>query len=129
LKLALIGSKRTKFSNPSAVQMLEAFLDKNLTTKPDEAILAGCPMSRDSWVRDYLLNHQIKFVEYDPPSPMGMNSRNQRIADDCNEMWAFWSGDMSSNTLAIARAAKNSGKPLRLFVVKESIEELKDIPR
>ena len=129
MKLAIIGSKRTKFSNAKSVELLEAFLDKNLTEKPEEVILAGCPMNRDSWVRDYLLSHQIKFVEYDPPGPFGMNSRNQRLVDDCNEMWAFWSGDMGSNTLAIARIAKNSGKPLRIFVVKDSIEELKEIPQ
>jgi hypothetical protein len=129
VKLAIIGSKRTKFSNPKAVEMLEAFLDHNMTEKPEEVILAGCPMNRDSWVRDYLLNRQIKFAEYDPPGPLGMNSRNQRLADDCNEMWAFWSGDSGSNTLAIARIAKNTGKPVRLFVVKDTIEELKEIPQ
>ena len=62
MKLSLIGSKRTKFSNPKAVELLEEFLDKNLKEKPEEVILAGCPMNRDSWVRDYLLSRQIKFV-------------------------------------------------------------------
>jgi hypothetical protein len=128
LKIAIVGSKRTKFSNANAIQLMEAHLDKILSHKPDLAILAGCPLNRDSWVRDYLTARQIPFVEYDPPGPFGIGSRNQRIVDECDELLAFWSGDAGSNTLAITKAAKESSKTFRLFLVKETLEELKDIP-
>jgi hypothetical protein len=128
LKIAIVGSKRTKFLNPNAVSLMEAHLDKYLAQKPDMVILAGCPLNRDSWVRDYLNARQIPFVEYDPPGPFGMNSRNQRIVDECEELWAFWSGESDSNTLAIAKAAKASSKPLRLFQVKDTVEQLQQIP-
>lgn len=128
MKIAMIGSKRTKFANPNAVPVLESFLDRTLTQRPELVILAGCPLNRDSWVRDYLNVRQIPFIEYDPPGPFGMNSRNQKIVDDCDELWAFWSGDSGSNTLAIAKVAKASGKPFRLYLVRDSVEGLRDIP-
>jgi hypothetical protein len=128
LKVAIVGSKRTKFPNPNAVSLMEAHLDKCLAQRPEMVILAGCPLNRDSWVRDYLNARQIPFVEYDPPGPFGMSSRNQRIVDECDELWAFWSGDSVSNTLAIAKAAKASSKPFRLFLVKDTVEQLQNIP-
>lgn len=128
MKIAIVGSKRTKFSNLSAVSLMEAQLDKDLIQRPELVILAGCPLNRDSWVRDYLNARQIPFVEYDPPGPFGMNSRNQRIVDECDELWAFWSGDSGSNTLVIAKAAKASSKPFRLFLVKDAVEQLQQIP-
>lgn len=127
MKIAIVGSKRTKFSNPNAVQLLEAYLDKALERRPEIVILAGCPLNRDSWVRDYLASRQISFVEYDPPGPFGINSRNQRVVDDCDELWAFWSGEPASNTLAIAKVAKASNKPFRLFLVKDAVEQLQDL--
>jgi hypothetical protein len=129
MKLAIVGSRRNKFTNPKAIDTIYKFFDENL--KPDtEVILAGCPMTRDSWIRDYLFNHQIKYEEYNPPGPLGVNSRNRRVVEESDELWAFWTGETSgSGTLDIVHIAKDSGKPMRLFAVKEDkIEELKTIP-
>jgi len=129
MKLAIIGSRRTKFTNQKAFETIYKFFDDNL--KPDtEVILAGCPMTRDSWIRDYLVNHQIKYEEFNPPGPLGVSSRNRRVVEESGELWAFWTGELSgSGTLDIAHIAKDSGKPLRFFAVKEDrIEELQAIP-
>jgi hypothetical protein len=129
LRLAIVGSRRDKFSEPAALDGIYRFLDGNL--KPDtEVILAGCPMTRDSWIRDYLVSHQIKFNEYNPPGPLGINSRNRRVVEESDELWAFWTGETAgSGTLDIVRVAKDSGKAFRLFVVKDGkIEETKTVP-
>lgn len=129
MKLAIVGSRRSKFVSPKAFEAIYRFFDENL--KPDtEVILAGCPMNRDSWIRDYLASRQIKYEEFNPPGPMGIGSRNRRVVEESDELWAFWVGDASgSGTLDIARIARDTGKPLRLFTTKEdALEELKAVP-
>lgn len=129
LKIAIVGSKRTKFANPKAVEMLAEFLDKNIIGKP-VIIAPGCPMNRDSWVRDYAVSRQLTINEYDPPGPLGIRTRNQRVVDECDELWAFWAGDSQiSGTLDIVRIAAASGKPFKLFIVKEDhLEQLPSPP-
>lgn len=129
MKLAIVGSRRNKFTNPKAFETIYKFFDDNL--KPGiEVVLAGCPMTRDSWIRDYLINHQIKFEEFNPPGPMGISSRNRRVVEESDELWAFWTGEISgSGTLDIVHISQGSGKPLRFFAVKDDkIEEQKTIP-
>ena len=129
MKLAIVGSRRNKFTNPRAIETVYKFFDENL--KPDsEVIIAGCPQTRDSWIRDYLVNHLIKFDEFNPPGPLGISSRNRRVVEESDALWAFWTGELSgSGTMDIVRIAKDSGKPLRLFAIKDDkIEELTTIP-
>lgn len=129
MKLAIVGSRRSKFGDSKVFEAIYRFFDENL--KPGtEVVLAGCPMNRDSWIRDYLVTHQIAFEEFNPPGPMGIGSRNRRVVEESDQVWAFWVGEASgSGTLDIARIAKESGKPLRLFTMKEgALEELASPP-
>ena len=129
MKLAIVGSRRTKFTDPKAIETIYKFFDENL--KPcTEVILAGCPMTRDSWIRDYLISHQIKFEEFNPPGPLGISSRNRRVVEESDELWAFWTGEVSgSGTMDIVHISQGSGKSLRFFAVKDDkMEEEKTIP-
>jgi len=111
------------------MESIYKFFDKNLKQN-DEVILPGCPLNRDSWVKDYLVSHLIKYEEYDPLDKLNVIGRDIKIVEDSDEVWGFWTGDASGSTaLEIVRMAKDSGKPFRLFAVKgDMIEELKAIP-
>lgn len=129
MKIAISGSRRSKFTNPSVLEDVYKFFDENL--KPGTVvILPGCPINRDSWVKDYLDSHQIKWEEYDPPDKLNLSARNTKMVKDSNEVWAFWTGEETPvGTLGIIRTAKELGKPFRFFTIKgDRLAELTTVP-
>jgi hypothetical protein len=64
-----------------------------------------------------------------PHGLQGISSRNRRVVEESDELWTFWTGEVSgSGTLDIVHISQGSGKPLRFFAVKDDkTEEQKTI--
>ncbi len=112
MKLAVIGTKKFTDFN---------FLTTTLQKIPNiELIISGGASGTDTLAKQYAIQNQIKFLEFPPDyKKHGDNAKHNRdklIAEECDELIAFWDGECEGTKYTMNYAEK-LGKPIKLIQV------------
>lgn len=111
MKLAVVGSRT--FNDYE-------FLKKMLAFHPCDQIISGGAKGADTLAIRYAIEMGINYKEkeflpnYKLHSRRAPLVRNQKIADACDELVAFWNGE-SRGTGHVVWLAKRAGKPVYTY--------------
>lgn len=118
MKLAVVGSR--SFQNYEHLRQTLASQFPAATV-----IISGGAMGADFLARRYAAEYGLEMVEHRPDydthgGKVAPLIRNERIAEDCDAMVAFWDFK-SRGTLHAAGCAKKRGKPVTIVSTEPSI--------
>ena len=112
MKLAVIGTKQFIDFNFLSVTLKKI---KNI-----EMIISGGAVGTDTLAKQFAFQNQIYFLEFSPDyrkfGDKAKHIRNKLIAEECDELIAFWDGECEGTKYTMDYA-KQLGKSVKIVQV------------
>jgi hypothetical protein len=134
--LGIVDGVLRRFPDPEVTKVVFFdFLDKNLPENVTTVSGASDEGGIDSWIREYESAKGRKLKEFPPQfdvygRPKAYYVRNQQIADEGKEVWAFLGpteGLLRSGAMQTIRMARKQGKKTRVFrLTSKGVTEVRE---